>query len=254
MDPQGAYIEYLKNDIVRPLEREQKKPEKPIIHKERWALDTKKICPSLEKLPKIQQYKEYYFPSRSKEDVENFRSNFHKTDNISIRIPKIKQIDEKESYLNLKTKFGPHSETVKEGWVPQGNFKTMNNRSSVNYNILSNDDKTNSGAVVLKILDKKITNKKKGVAEIVDLGRPFHSNFNKKYHELVNDNKNIFHVYNGIFSHMYDAAHRNGNIVVPFRNNTQTGEEHHNNNNNYSKRSNANSPRNKISKSPKRSE
>jgi hypothetical protein len=177
-------------------------------------------------LPKIQQYKDYYFPPRrTNEDIQAYRSFFHKTDNVTIRMPKITKIDDAASYLNLKRKYGSHSETYQTGWVPQGNFKTMNNRSSVNYNILSNDNNPTSGALVLKILDKKITNKKKGVAEIVDLTRPFNPNVSKKYVQTVNDNNSVFHRYNGIFSHMYDAAHRNGNIVVPFRNNSSLNDE-----------------------------
>ena len=94
----------------------------------------------------------------------------------------------------------------------------MNNRSSVTYNIVSNDQNTLSGLVVLKMMDKKLANKKKGIAEVEDLSQPYHSNVNKNYVKLYEENKNIFKVYNGIFSHMYDAAHRNGNIVVPFSN------------------------------------
>jgi hypothetical protein len=105
--------------------------------------------------------------------------------------------------------------------VPQGNLKTMNNRSSVTYNILNNDHNQTSGVMVLKIFDKNITNKKKGVAEICDLTRAFNPNFNKKYQGTLDDKPNVFHRYNGIFSHMYDAAHRNGNIVIPFRNNNE---------------------------------
>lgn len=96
----------------------------------------------------------------------------------------------------------------------------MNNRSSVTYNILNNDSNSASGAIIVKMLDKKVTNKKKGVAEITDLTRPFHPNFNRNYKDYLNENPKIFNAYNGIFSHMYDAAHRNGNIVVPFRNST----------------------------------
>ncbi len=124
--------------------------------------------------------------------------------------------------MNLKNKFSSHTETFQDGWVPQGNFKTVNNRSSVTYNILSHDQNAISGAMVLKILDKKITSKKKGVAEIADLTRSFNPNINHKFRQFASEYPNIFHRYNGIFSHMYDAAHRNGNIVVPFRNNVNS--------------------------------
>jgi hypothetical protein len=200
--------------------------QKAIIPHEKYTLGIQVQCPSLEKLPKVQQYKDYYFPNKSHEDTDKYRSNFLKTDNISIRVPKITVKEDKDSFLSLKSKYGAHAETGKTGWVPHGNFKTMNNRSSVTYNILANGENSSSGAMVLKILDKKLTNKKKGVAEFSDLTRPFFPNINEKYHQYYNENKNIFHVYNGIFSHMYDAAHRNGNIVIPFRNNKNLSPTH----------------------------
>lgn len=250
-DPNGAILEFIKNDIVRPLERLKPPPERISLDTEKWAVGTEKQCSSIEKLPKVQQYKDYYFPNKSQEDAEKYKSFFHKTDNIAIRVPKINKKEESQSYLNLKKKFGPHTETFKEGWVPQGNFKTMNNRSSVPYNILSNDNNPTSGAIVLKILDKKLTNKKKGVAEFSDLTQPYNSNINKKFCDYYDQNHNIFHNYNGIFSHMYDAAHRNGNIVVPFRNNSNVdGVTSHNHNS--SNRSRTNSPKNIRRKSPKR--
>lgn len=94
----------------------------------------------------------------------------------------------------------------------------MNNKSSVTYNIVNNGDNHFSGTMVMKILDNKVTNKKKGIGKMADLISPFNHNFNKNYENIVNETPSVFHRYNGIFSHMYDAAHRNGNLVVPFRN------------------------------------
>ena len=95
----------------------------------------------------------------------------------------------------------------------------MNNTSSVEYNILSPQEKNNiAGAVIMKILDKKIAAKKKGVAEFSDLTRPFNPNFFPIYTNSFNENNNIFMKYNGVFSHLYDSAHKNGDLVVPFRN------------------------------------
>ncbi len=213
---------------MRPLERPKYKPiSKVEVDTQKWAVGTAKQPMTLEQLPKLQQFREYNFPERNQEDIEKRRENFPKTDHISIRAPKIKKKEDSESFLNLKNKMGPHTETYVDGWVPQGNFKTMNNRSSVTYNILSNDKNDLSGAVVLKMMDKKLNNKKKGVAEFSDLTRAYNPNINRKFRENHETNPNIFHVYNGIFSHMYDAAHRNGNIVVPFRNNN-VNTHHHN--------------------------
>lgn len=95
----------------------------------------------------------------------------------------------------------------------------MNNRSSVSYNILNNGDNKYSSAVVLKILDKKISNKKKGVTEIADLSRKFNPNFNQYFKEVHNENPDSFKRYNGVFTFMYDSAHKNGNIYIPFQKN-----------------------------------
>lgn len=219
-DPQGAMREFIKNDLVRPLERIKTPPKKTVVDMGKWALGVEKKCPSPEKLPKVQQLREYTFVKRTDSDVEKYRSYFHDTNHIAIRVPKIEKKDDNTSYLKMKEKFGSHSTTFKEGWVPLGNLKTVNNRSSVVYNILSpNENNSISGNLVMKILDKKVANKKKSIAEFADLTRPFNPNVNPKYKECYSGSENMFHRYNGIYSHMYDAAHRNGNIYVPFRNN-----------------------------------
>lgn len=228
-DPTGGFLHFMKSDINAPLERAsliESNVNMVQASSNKWAIRTTKQCPAIEKLPKLQQYREYNFPERSQEDVDRYKSFYLKSDNISIRVPELNKKDYKDSFLNLKTKFGPHTETIKDGWVPQGNFKTMNNRSSVSYNIINPSDNATSSAIVLKILDHKVTNKKKGVAEISDLTRAYNPNFNSNYKELLNENKSVFHRYNGIFSHMYDAAHRNGNIVVPFRNHDLVHDSH----------------------------
>jgi len=103
--------------------------------------------------------------------------------------------------------------------MPQGNQKTMNNMSSVEYNILSPTERNNiAGLVSIKCMDKKITSKKKGVAEFSDLTRKLNPNYFPQYSEAIKENKQIFRKYNGIFTYLYDSAYRNGEIVVPFRN------------------------------------
>lgn len=243
-DPNGAMLEFIKHDIVRPLERLNMQKKK-CIASEKWAVGTTKKCPSIEKLPKKEALKDYYFP-----DINEKKSELcvNKTDHISILVPKIKKKEESESFLNLKKKIGPHSETYNDSWIPQGNHKTQNNRSSVAYNILNYQSNDISGAMMSKVLDKKLNNKKKGVAEFMDLTKAFNPNFDKKFAEHHNNQPRIFHVYNGIFSHMYDAAHRNGNIVVPFRNNSVVNNEanhfpNRNNNQTYSSNRKSKSPR-----------
>mgnify|MGYP000417421979 CR=1 FL=1 len=214
-DPKGSFIEFMKHDIIKPLDR----PKNPIPELEptdRWSMNTEKKCSKPELVPKYQQFKEYNFISRSQEDVEKYRSSFLKTDIVAIRVPKIIKKDEKDSYLNLKSKHGCHTESFGNSWVPQGNLKTMNNRSSVRYNIISHDDNALSGKTVIGALDTFVSRRKKGVGEFADLTRPFYPNINKQHEVLLNEHPNIFKIHNGIFSHMYDVSHKNGNIIKPF--------------------------------------
>jgi hypothetical protein len=215
-DTKGAFTEFMNNDVIRPLSRPNPylpRLETPI---DSWALKTDKNAAIIESVPKLQQYKDYYFPDRSKISQEEYRSKFLKTDHVSIRVPKIERKEGKESYLNLKSQFGPHTET-ENPWVPQGNFKTINNRSSVEYNIITHNGNKHGGALIVTVSDHKVINRKKGVAEITDLGRVFNPNFSKRFAHIYEDNKTPFHLRTGIFSHMYDAAHRSGNIVMPFK-------------------------------------
>jgi len=92
---------------------------------------------------------------------------------------------------------------------------TVNNTSSVGYDIINGDENKLSGFKKIKIFEKKITNKKKGVTEFADLTRYYTPNFIENFKKYT-DNK-IFYKYNGIFSYMYNVSHRNGNLAVPFK-------------------------------------
>jgi hypothetical protein len=216
-NPKAAYTEFIQKDVTKPLEKpKQIRPIEP-IPMEKWAVGTTKKSAEIEKIPKLQEFKNYNFPDKSKINPETYRSYFLPTDHINIKVPKIEVKGDKESYLVLKSKFGQHTET-KDPWIPMGNFKTINNRSGVEYNIINHNDNNYSGSLVVTVSDKKVMNKKKGVGEIADLTKPFYTNFNKEYSNIYNSNPQIFHNYKGIFSHMYDAARRNGNIIMPFSN------------------------------------
>ena len=95
--------------------------------------------------------------------------------------------------------------------------KTVNNRSSVPYNILSNGDNTYSGAQILRNLDKKLTNRKKGLAEIYDLMRVTALKVNEGHKIAYEHNPKVFYRKLGIFNNTYDAAVRNGNPDGPFK-------------------------------------
>ena len=89
----------------------------------------------------------------------------------------------------------------------------MNNKSSVEYNILMPTERnTIAGAMIMKVMDKKIATKKKGVGEFSDLTRPFNPNYSQQYQTAIFEDNHIFKKYNGIFSYLYDSAHKNGGI------------------------------------------
>ena len=96
-------------------------------------------------------------------------------------------------------------------WVPpNNNNKTINNRSSVQHNIISHEQNGHSGALVLGLLDKRVTNMKKGIGEYSDLNRLTAINPNPEFRQAYTEDPHSFKRKVGIFSHLYDAAHRFG--------------------------------------------
>lgn len=96
-------------------------------------------------------------------------------------------------------------------WVPPvHDGKTINNRSSVSHNIISHEPNQHSSALVLGLLDKKVTNMKKGIGQYTDLNRITAINSNKDHVNSYNENPDIFKRKVGVFTHLYDAAHRFG--------------------------------------------
>lgn len=51
---------------------------------------------------------------------------------------------------------------------------------------------------------------KKGIGEIGDLARTTALNPNQEYLKAYNENSDVFKLKDGMFSHLYDAAHRFG--------------------------------------------
>lgn len=101
--------------------------------------------------------------------------------------------------------------------MPKSNVKTINNRSGVEYDILNHNSLGDSGCLKMGMMDKKVANRKKGLCEFDDITNPYSSNFDSHYAGCIQKYPNIFKNYTGIFSNMYDAARKNGNLSVPFR-------------------------------------
>lgn len=127
-------------------------------------------------------------------------------------------LEMKSKSIFYKDKYGSHFESKDSSWVASVNLKTINNKSGSTFNILTNQSNELSGCLKMGMMERKIANRKKGVCEFYDITQPYSSNWDKNYNSSFNEDKNIFKSYQGIFSQMYDAARKNGNISIPFRN------------------------------------
>ena len=115
-----------------------------------------------------------------------------------------------------KPGYSTNFESGATSWVPKDQLKTVCNKSSVAYNIIAHTPNTYSGAEVLGVLDKKVTNRKKGVAEFSDLTRVSALKKNEQYNNMYSENNAMFRKKTGIFTYMFDAAIKNGGISLPF--------------------------------------
>ena len=233
MDPHGTLTEFIKKDIVIPLHRKNlftdffdiKSPsykhndliKTKMNENSKWALDTIARAPNYETLAKVQQFKTYYFPPKyNNKDPVKYRAYSLRTDHIGIKIPKIKKIEKINSFLKLKEDYCVSTETDKQNWWRPFPIKNLaKNSSSKEYNIINFKPilEKNSN---FEMMNKTINYRKKGNGEFNDLTRTFRVNVNKVFREKFEQNPNRFRRFTGIFSNMYDAAHKNGNIIRPF--------------------------------------
>ena len=236
MDVDGKILEFTNKDIIRPLTRPSLyeaydiKNKKNMNNKDinsshpnastKWALNTVARAPNYESLPKVQQFQTYYFPPKyNNKDIEKYRNFSLKTDHIGIKVPKIEKINPNQSFLKLKRDFSVSTETKKENkWAPFPSKDSINNLSSKDYDII-NFQPILANSSNCQIMNKTLNYRKKGVGEYADLTRTFRININKDFEEKFNKNPFRFHKYTGIFSNMYDASYRNGNIIPPFGHN-----------------------------------
>ena len=232
MDVSGKLLEFMKKDIIHPLTRPclyedyDIKNEKNLNNKQspnlpnpptKWALKTSARAPNYESLPKLQPFQTYYFPPEyNNKNVEKYRNFSLKTDHIGIKVPRIQKVKSDESFLKLKKEYCISTETKKENkWVPFPSKDSINNLSSKNYDII-NFQPILANSSNCQIMNKTLNDRKKGIGEYADLTKTFRINFNKDFAEKYNNNPFRFHKYTGIFSNMYDASHKNGNIIPPF--------------------------------------
>ena len=233
MDPQGTITEFIKKDIIAPIHRESlyttffdiKSPfykhndlyKTRMNENSKWAVNTAARAPTYDTLPKVQPFKTYYFPPKyNNKDPEKYRALSLKTDHIGIKVPKIKKIEKKNSFLKLKEDYSVSTETKKENWwQPFPSKNSIKTLSSKEYNIINFEPILGINST-FEMMNKTLNVRKKGNGEILDLGKTFRVNVNRDFLEKYEQNPKRFYKFTGIFSNMYDAAHKNGNIIRPF--------------------------------------
>ena len=233
MDVSGNFFEFMNKDIIKPLRRPCLYENYDIKNKKniesnditsnhpnpptKWALRTVARAPNYEYLPKIQPFQTYYFPPKyNNKDVEKYRNFSLKTDHIGIKVPRIQKVKSEDSFLKLKRDYCVSTETKKENkWAPFPSKDSINNLSSKDYDII-NFQPILANSSNCQIMNKTLNYRKLGVGEYADLTKTFRINFNRDFAEKFNKNPFRFHKYTGIFSNMYDASHKNGNIIPPF--------------------------------------
>ena len=154
IDPSTVFINFNNKDPNQPILNQDNSVYNDLRDKyiptepQTWSVGYTYECKDEKLIPRKQQYKDYYFLTRNKEDEKKYKDNYLPTDHISIRMPKVsKSVDKKDiienkyyPYLKMKSEFGTNQNS-ESYWVPQiQNKATMSNRSSVGYNIINNKD------------------------------------------------------------------------------------------------------------------
>ena len=206
LDPVGGFKDFIKKDWAKPinLRKDHFVREVDTEHfeslKSNWAVGTQKF--NTEKVDGSGKLERNFTP---------VSKHYIKTDHISVVPPERDRPFQKVYDKILTTPAYNKNNVCTNIWVPRANEeKSFGNRSSVGHNIITHLDNQNSGSIVMSVLDKIVFNRKKGVTEIADLNRLTALKSNKDFISAFEKNPHQFKRSNGVFSHLYDAAHRFG--------------------------------------------
>lgn len=231
IDPSRGFLHFMNNDAEKPLQ----KTISPIItegikcpknQKLRWSIGTTYKCNSIDLIPKMEAYKEYFFTERKKNENNDFDNTYIPTDHISLRKSdrfKTIEVEDKNNYrfpfLKMKSDFNKMNEIGESGTFWKPSYKSDDkyyNRSSVTYNIINNKENTISGKKGTSLVERPGNNKKKGLNEFYELLRVYEPNYNPRYNNYHKKYKHGFFRYKGMFTELYDSYIKNGNIYQPF--------------------------------------
>ena len=196
IDPLGSFVEFVRHDVTRNID----------IHRDNFS--RKEDLEARKNLVAIGCTK------KQRPDVAPKTPVPYKitTDVISFHRPEARPLQTAGAGVLARTQFSK-SNTSKEGWVAQRPPHTLNNCQSTNYNIINFQDNPNAVMRQTTNIDAK---KHKGITEYADIMNQYTAKVNKDYVHAYNADPNSFKKRTGIFTHMYDAAARQGNIIVPF--------------------------------------
>ena len=130
------------------------------------------------------------------------------TDNISFDPPESNRpFQTVYDLITTQPKYNKNVTT--RAWEPKPvTTNSICNRSGSAYDIISHVENKFQGAKQLGIMDKQVTNRKKGITEMADL--KIKTCENPQYNQCLARDPYVFRRKNGIFSNMYDAAARFG--------------------------------------------
>lgn len=89
----------------------------------------------------------------------------------------------------------------------------MRNCQSTPYNIINFHE--SPGTLIRKAINID-ARREKGITEFADLTRLFNPGFNPEHSRAIKEDPRTYYRKTGIFTHVYDAAARLGNITMPF--------------------------------------
>jgi hypothetical protein len=212
IDPHDGLKEFLKKDVIKNID----------VHRDNTCrkddLEARKDCISIGTAKRFPNRVGAHSVSEGNLDygvVPRFQRLC--TDHISFEPPENERTFQRVfDKMMIKAPYAGNWQS-KAGWKPVEGHQTVNNRSSVKHDIINFQTNPRAGIKILNTLDTKITNRKKGLAEFTDKTRVTALKINQDHLNAYNENPKVFHRKTGIFSHMYDASARNGNLSMPFK-------------------------------------
>jgi len=199
----GSLKEFILKDAIPnidPHRENSKRIDNLELRKDKFAVGTTKIL-------KSNNYKEYVPFNYDKNSNSLSRM---KTDNISFNPPANEYAFQKvRDLITTKANYCPNNET-RIGWNEKVGLKTLRNKSSVGYDIINFHTNYYSGGQIVRTLDRKIFNHKKGITEFSDLTRVAAKRENPDHIMALKEQPHVFFRRTGLFTHIQDMNSRFG--------------------------------------------